>query len=90
MKTAAGEGKTSSAAVFIYLVFTDCLLLTKRVGSRAFAECGRLTLIYMPDSIEHIAANAFTDSSYVVFLCASDNAAAAFARENHIPYFTGE
>ena len=62
----------------------------KRIGSRAFAECGRLTLIYMPDSIESIAANAFADSSNVVFLCASDNVAAAFARENQIPYFTGE
>ncbi len=60
------------------------------IGPRAFAECSRLTLITMPDSIAEIAADAFADSSNVVFLCASNNAAAAFARENGIPYFTGE
>ena len=44
----------------------------------------------MPDSVEEIAADAFADSANVVFLCASNNAAAAFARANDIPYFTGE
>ncbi len=60
------------------------------IGPRAFAECVRLTLINMPDSIEVIAADAFIDCDNVVFLCASNNAAAAFARAHGIPYFTGE
>ena len=60
------------------------------IGARAFAECGRMTLIHMPDSVTDIAPDAFADSDNVVFLCASDNAAAAYARSRAIPYFTGE
>ncbi len=60
------------------------------IDSRAFAECSRLTLINIPDSLVDIAEDAFEDSVNVVFLCASNNAGAAFARAHGIPYFTGE
>ena len=60
------------------------------IGSKAFADCSRLTLIHMPDSVTEIAEDAFAYSDNVVFLCASNNAAAAFARAKSIPYFTGE
>lgn len=63
---------------------------TLRIGSKAFANCNGLILIHMPDSITEIATDAFIHSDHVVFLCASNNAAATFARANDIPYFTGE
>ena len=60
------------------------------IGSRAFAECSRLVAVYMPDSVTAVAANAFVGSNNVVLICESNNKAAQFARENGIPYITGE
>ena len=56
----------------------------RRVGSRAFADCANLILVYMPDDVAEIAEDAF--DSGVVFLCESDNAAAAFAQARGIPF----
>lgn len=60
----------------------------EKIGSRAFADCSRLLLVYMPDSVTQIATDAFDESSNVVLQCESNNYAAAFARENGLPYIT--
>lgn len=60
------------------------------IGSRAFAECSRLTLVHMPDSVKTIAEDAFEGSKNVRFLCESDNEAAAYAKTHEIPYSIAE
>ena len=62
---------------------------TEKIGSKAFADNGRLSLIYMPDTVTEIAEDAFEESDNVVLVCESNNAAAAYARANQIPYLTG-
>ena len=59
------------------------------IGARAFADSAALTSVYMPDSVTDIADNAFTGSDGVAFRCASDNAAAAYARAHGIPCTIG-
>ena len=81
------EGAFENAADIGEVVLPEGLV---QIGSRAFANCNALVLIHMPNSVQEIGKNAFTGSEKVVFLCASDNAAAKYARENGIPYFTGE
>ena len=56
------------------------------IGDGAFANCAQLRMIYMPDSVVNIAGNAFNGSEKVIFLCESDNAAAAYARNKGIDY----
>ena len=56
------------------------------IGARAFAENVSLTVVYMPDSVVSIAADAFEGSTDAAFVCASENAAAEFARFYGIPY----
>lgn len=51
-----------------------------RIGARAFEGCSDLRMIYMPDSLTEIAEGTFNGCDQVVFLCESDNAAAAYAR----------
>ena len=58
------------------------------IGSRAFADCPRLVVVYMPDSVAEIASDAFEGSDNIVFLCESDNAAVAYAKEKGLPYLT--
>ncbi len=62
----------------------------KKIGKRAFADCRRLVAVYMPDSVTEIAEDAFAQTNNVVFICESNNAAAAFARTKGIPYVTGD
>ena len=50
----------------------------RTIGERAFADCGALRMVYMPDSITDIAGNAF-EGCDVIFLCESKNTAYAFA-----------
>ena len=58
------------------------------IGSRAFADCGRLVKIHVPDSVMQIAADAFANSSNVVLVCESNNTAAQLARRNGWHYVT--
>ena len=58
----------------------------ERIGERAFANCAGLRIIHMPDSLESIADDAFSGCEKVTFICASDNAAAAYAEEQGIHY----
>lgn len=60
------------------------------IGSRAFADCARLTLVQVPGSDSQIAADAFKESDNVVLLCPADSRAADSARKNDIPYITEE
>ena len=62
----------------------------EKIGNRAFADCVRLVAIYMPDSVTEIEVDSFAESDNVVFICESNNTAAAFAHSNGIPYVTGE
>jgi Na+-driven multidrug efflux pump len=57
-----------------------------RIDSFAFENCDDLLFVYMPDSITDIAADAFFGCERIVFLCASDNAAAEYAKFRYIPY----
>lgn len=56
------------------------------IGSRAFADCDDLEFVYMPDSVKQISDSAFAGSDKVCLVCASENAAAAYARANGIAY----
>ena len=75
------EAFSGSAAVEIVLP-DQCTT----IGDGAFANCTQLRMIYMPDSVVNIAGNAFNGSEKVIFLCESDNAAAAYARNKGIDY----
>jgi hypothetical protein len=61
---------------------------TETIGSRAFADCSRLVLIEIPDSVESIADDMLEESSNAVILCSIDSEAAAYARNRGIPYIT--
>ena len=56
------------------------------IGKRAFANCAALVIIHMPDSIESIVDDAYAGCENVTLICASENAAAAYAIEHGIPY----
>ena len=56
------------------------------IGARAFADCKVLATVVMPDSVTHIADDAFTGCENVSFVCASENAAAVYAAEHGIPF----
>lgn len=60
----------------------------KKIGSRAFSGCSHLVLISIPDSVTKISDDALDGSVNVVVLCSTDSKAEAFAKKNHIPYFT--
>ena len=55
------------------------------VGAKAFSDNPQLTAAYMPDSVTEIAPDAFEGSDSVIFICPSDNASAAYARNNGLP-----
>ena len=58
----------------------------KYIGSKAFASCGNMKNVYMPDSVTSIAADAFNGSGSVRFVCESDNYAAGYARSHNIAW----
>ena len=70
--------------------FTHMILgnKVKTIGSRAFANCTALAYIYVPSSVQTIAADAFSGSSKVIIGCISGSAAETFAKNNNIPYKT--
>ena len=59
---------------------------TTTIGSRAFADCTNLKVIFIPDSVTDIAEDAFEGSTDVAFVCPSDNTAAQFAATHNIPF----
>jgi len=56
------------------------------IRPKTFAQCYRLTEIYIPDSVTAIAGDAFEGCSNVKFICKPDSEAYYFAVENDIPY----
>lgn len=54
------------------------------IGAQAFARCGKLIFVRMPDSVTDIAQNAFEGCTGVTFICASRNAAAKYAAAHGI------
>lgn len=58
------------------------------IGSRAFANCAALAYVYVPSSVQSIAADAFSGSNGVIIGCFSGSCAEAFAQQNGIPYKT--
>ena len=59
---------------------------TESIGSKAFADCDDLRIIYMPDSVVQIAEDAFGVSKNVCFVCESENTAADYAQKHSILY----
>ena len=55
------------------------------IGSQSFADCSSLYQVYMPDSVTSIASDAFS-GTMAVFVCASDNYAAQYARTHGFKY----
>ncbi len=58
------------------------------IGDLAFADCGDLELIFVPDSCESIGEGIIPRWTAIVTLRAEDdgdNAATSYARENGIP-----
>jgi hypothetical protein len=54
------------------------------IGNRAFADCEYLTGIYIPDSCETIAENAFEDTEQVVIFGKTGSAAQDYAEQKRI------
>lgn len=54
------------------------------IGNRAFAECEHLTGIYIPDSCETIAEDAFEDTEKVVIFGKTGSAAQEYAERKRI------
>ncbi len=77
-----GEEAFVDTAAEVIVVPEGCM----SIGKRAFADCDGLRMVYLPDSVESIAGDAFSGSGRVTFYCASDGIAAEFARANGIPY----
>lgn len=76
------------AEAFRYSIMDAVIVPEKAesIGSKAFADCDDLRIIYMPDSIVQIAEDAFDGSDNVCFVCESENAAATYAKKHSIPY----
>jgi len=56
------------------------------IGSRAFADCGRLCLIEIPGTVTEIAADAFENCSGLTISAPSGSPAEAFALAAGIPF----
>lgn len=54
------------------------------IGSKAFADCADLVVIYMPDSVTSIATSAFDGCYGFKFVCESNNYAVEFAETHDI------
>lgn len=76
------------AEAFRYSIMDAVIVPEKAesIGSKAFADCDDLRIIYMPDSVVQIAEDAFDGSDNVCFVCESENAAATYAKKYSIPY----
>ena len=59
----------------------------KTIGARAFADNVQLKYVYIPDSVQSIASDAFEGSGDATILCQSDSAALAFAQGAGYNYF---
>ena len=59
---------------------------TTAIGNRAFAACGSLAYIYIPDSVTEIADSAFTGSPKVTIGCQAGSKAYQFATQKGLPY----
>ena len=57
---------------------------TSSIGSRAFADCGMLKYVEIPDSVTSIAGDAFAGSN-VTFICNDGSTAYAYAQSHGIP-----
>ena len=58
----------------------------KRIESRAFEWCKRLTSVIIPDSVVSIDKKAFYGSGQLTVYCRSGSYAHALAEENGVPY----
>ena len=83
--TTVGEGAFAGADMEVVILPDGAA----SIASRAFADCGRLTVVYMPDSITFIAEDAFEGSENIRFICASGSTAAAYAAKHNIPCSIG-
>ena len=56
------------------------------IGARAFANCGKLAYIYIPESVSSISGDAFSGDSNLVIGCASGSVAHTFAMNKGIRF----
>ena len=57
-----------------------------RIGKWAFAYCGSLTSVVIPDSVQYIGPNAFNSCDDLTIHCNRGSAASSFAKKEGIPY----
>jgi len=55
------------------------------IGSRAFADCGALTLVYLPKSVRFIADDAFEGCDNLTIFCPAGSYAHRYALSHDIP-----
>lgn len=55
------------------------------IGPRAFANCESLAYVFVPDSVQTIAEDAFSGCGELVIGCFSGTAAESYANQNGIP-----
>lgn len=57
------------------------------IESKAFAYCTNLKLVFLPNTLQSIASDAFEGCPNVTFVCESFNFAAQYAENHNIPFF---
>ena len=57
------------------------------IGENAFAGCGQLYLVILPDGEMQIADSAFSNCPNIGFICSAGSAAAAYAEAHGIPVY---
>lgn len=57
----------------------------ERIGTRAFADCGNLALINLPDDVQ-IAEDAFAGCEELTILCSEGSTGHVYAAAHEIPY----
>lgn len=83
--TTIGESAFVNIAAEMVILPDGCVT----IGSSAFANNLNLRKVYMPDSVTDIADSAFAGCEGLIFICESENAAAAYAYEKGIRYEIG-
>ena len=63
-----------------------CSDTLRTIGSQAFGKCENLKWIFIPKSVESIAADAFDESPNVIIVCEKGSAAESYAIEHDLLY----
>lgn len=83
-----GQMETVEEEAFSGVTFTHVYLgeRVETIGARAFADCANLRYVYVPDSVNSIAPDAFQGDINVTIGCRQNSTAYQFAVDNGLSY----